>query len=188
MKSPLLLLLLLVLTSWSSAAETPLAVIPEKSHVKYDVAVPTKSFSGTLETFDLQLFGDPKTTAKITRAELRFRFADLHSGNTKRDQDMRNWQNTDQFPDVVFTVTALKALNTKNGFTGRGQLVFHGVTREIAFPVSILIQSDGTYIMDGEALVDTRDFDLPVIRKYMALKVDPVVNVRFHIEARPASQ
>ena len=38
-----------------------------------------------------------------------------------------------------------------------------------------------TLAIDGETMLDTRDYGLPVFRKFIFLSVDPKVRVRFHL-------
>ena len=40
----------------------------------------------------------------------------------------------------------------------------------------------GLFAIDGDAVIDTRDFGLPIIKKFLVLKVDPEVRVRFHLQ------
>jgi len=193
MKSPLFLAATLLLSAPFTpallpAAETPLIVDKPQSRIEYAVTATMDSFSGKLVAYTLDLSSDPGTPAKITRAELRFRFADLRSDNAKRDQQMRDWQSTEQFPEAIFTLTALEPAATPGRFTARGQFIFHGMTRDLVFPVSISSSDDGLHVIDGEARIDTRDFGLPIIRKFGLLKVDPVVVIKLHLQARPAAE
>ncbi len=67
-----------------------------------------------------------------------------------------------------------------------GRLTFHGVTRDLRFPITL--ERDGPlYSIDGDAPIDTREFGLPVIRRLAVLKVDPLVHVRFHLQGRADS-
>lgn len=188
MKSQLLLAAALLLAPLVPAAEIPLIVDKPQSRIEYAVTATMDSFAGTLTSYDLDLAADPAAAGKISRAELRFRFADLRSSNAKRDQQMRDWQSTEQFPECVFTLTALEPAATAGRFTARGQFIFHGMTRDLVFPVSLSSSDDDLHVIDGEARIDTRDFGLPIIRKFGLLKVDPVVVVKLHLQARPAAE
>jgi polyisoprenoid-binding protein YceI len=68
-----------------------------------------------------------------------------------------------------------------SGFVAVGRLTFHGITRDLRFPASV-IRDTGNYAIDGDATVDTREFGLPIIRMMGVLKVDPLVHVRFHLQ------
>lgn len=190
MKHPAFLAALLAFCSLPAALpaiETPLIVDKQQSSIDYSVTATIDSFVGKLANYELELANDPAATGKITRAELRFRFMDLRSDNSKRDQQMREWQNTEQFPECVFTLTALEPAATPGRFTARGQFVFHGMTRDLVFPVSVSSTEDGLHVIDGDARIDTRDFGLPIIRKFGLLKVEPVVTIKLHVQARPAA-
>ena len=170
------------------AAQTPLLVDKQLSRIGYAVAAPFgNAFDGTLTAYDLDLAADPSAAGGIARAEIRFRFTDLRSGHARRDQDMRDWQNTEQFPECVFTLTALEPAPTPGRFTARGQFIFHGTTRDLVFPVSISSNETGLHRIEGEARIDTRDFGLPAFRRFGLFKVDPVVAVKLHLQARPSS-
>jgi hypothetical protein len=54
------------------------------------------------------------------------------------------------------------------------------------FPVSFLIEGP-LYAIDGEVMLDYRDFGLPIIRKFLILTVDPRLRVRFHLQGHLAS-
>jgi polyisoprenoid-binding protein YceI len=181
-----LLFISLALAPCLHAIDVPLVLDKAQSRIEYTVKATMDSFTGKLTTYDLDLQYDPATPAKISRAEVRFRFTDLRSDNAKRDRDMRTWQSTEQFPECIFTLTALEPAATAGRFTARGQFIFHGMTRDLVFPVSLSRSEDGLHVIDGEARIDTRDFGLPIIRKFGLLKVDPVVVVTLHLQARPA--
>jgi polyisoprenoid-binding protein YceI len=188
MKSFLLSAVILALASASvRAAEFPLTVDKKNSRIEYAATATMGSFSGTVIAYTLDLMIDPEKPGKFTRAELHFRFADLRSGHNGRDQNMRDWQNTEQFPECVFSLIALEPAATPGRFTARGQFIFHGMTRDLVFPVTLTSKPDGLELIDGEARIDTRAFGLPVFRKFLVNKVDPVVTVKLHIEARPVA-
>ena len=72
------------------------------------------------------------------------------------------------------------------GYVARGRLRLHGIDQRLEFPVTVT--SDGLrYSIDGSVKLDTRDFGLEVIRKLLVLKVDPQVQVRFHLQGSLAN-
>jgi polyisoprenoid-binding protein YceI len=187
MKLPTSLLALALLAAPLRALEVPLTVDKKQSRIEYIVAAPLgAAFIGSLASYDLDLATDA-ATGKISRAEIRFRFADLRSGHAKRDQDMRDWQNTEQFPECVFTLIALEQGTSAGRFTARGQLIFHGMTRDLVFPVTITAGENGLIVINGDAKIDVRDFGLPEARRFHVLKTDPVVRLKLHLQASPAS-
>ncbi|MEX2044891.1 MAG: YceI family protein [Opitutus sp.] len=148
------------------------------SRIDVDVKATGDSFTAHLTNYEATIaLGDDN---RITGARLTFHFRDLDTDKDKRDKAMHTWQNTDAFPDGEFTLTSLEPA-AGGGFTALGRLTFHGVTRELQFPVSVQ-RSEAVYAVDGDAPLDTRDFGLPIIRMLGLLKVNPVVHVRFHLQ------
>jgi len=55
----------------------------------------------------------------------------------------------------------------------------------MSFPISIAT-GHRMITLDGDVAIDTRDYGLPVIKKYLILMVDPVLHLRFHLQGRLA--
>lgn len=181
MRSRLLLAGMVLLASVRLvAADHALVFDPARSTVDVVVKATVDSFTGRLATFSLSGWADD--AGRVTSARLDFRFRDVLTGKAKRDAAMHAWQETDRHPDASFVLTALDAA-VESGPRATGRLTFHGITRELSFPVR-LTQAGNELAVDGEAAVDTRDFGLPVIRMMGVLKVEPVVRVRFHFQGR----
>ena len=155
----------------------------DKEHTRIEVAVhaTVDSFVGHLAAYQASVAVAPDS-GRIERAEVRFQFADLKTGKADRDAKMLAWEESGKFPDGVFVLTALQP-RTGGQYDAQGRLTLHGVQRAIAFPVSLSTDHQKTYTVDGEARIDTREFNLPIIRMALVLKVDPVVVVRFHLQA-----
>lgn len=162
-----------------AAAERPLAVDKARSRVEIVVKATVDSFTGRLADFQPAIMVDPES-GRVVAAQFGFHFADVKTGKPNRDEQMHAWQDTAQHPDGHFRLAALTP-GPDGRFNATGVLTFHGVTREIAFPATVTTDRR-LYAVDGEAAIDTREFDLPVIRKFGLLKVDPLVRVRFHLQ------
>jgi polyisoprenoid-binding protein YceI len=163
------------------ANASPIPMDMSRSHVEISVKATIDSFVAQLQKFDLSVTATPQTD-QIESAVFRSSFASVRTGNADRDRDMNEWQQTDTYPDVVFTLTALEP--TASGKSvARGQLRLHGMDRSVSFPISIQTK-DRMISIDGDIAIDTRDYGLPVIRKYLFLKVDPIVRVHFHLEGK----
>ncbi|OHE86481.1 MAG: hypothetical protein A3G75_00145 [Verrucomicrobia bacterium RIFCSPLOWO2_12_FULL_64_8] len=132
-----------------------------------------------MDAYVADILGAPDT-AKITKAVFRFHCTDLKTGNAKRDKEMLAWLHYEQNPDGAFELTALD-LAADGRQMVHGNLTFHGVTKPLSFPVTVL-NDKNVYAVDGEAVVDHREFGLPVFRKFGLLKVNPLVKVRFHLQ------
>lgn len=179
----LLALTLLGVAAAAAAAERTLAVDRAQSQIEIVVKATVDSFTAHLDAFEPTVTLDEH--GQITGARVAFHFRDVHTGKSKRDQAMHEWQHTDEFPDGVFV---LDSFVRENGSQARatGRLTLHGATHGLSFPVSIVGDSH-LLAIDGDAPVDVRAFGLPVIRLLGLLKVDPVVHVRFHLQGRVSS-
>ena len=165
-----------------------LVIDPDHSSIEVLVHATFDSFLGRLKRFQTDIAIDP-IRARTQRAVVTFAFADLKTGRPGRDRDMLEWSENNQYPTVEFRMDAVE--QTPGASTqARGNLKIHGVEHATTFPVSFLI--DGAlYAIDGEVMLDYRDFGLPVIRKFVVLTVDPRLRVRFHLQGRlapPAAQ
>jgi len=124
-------------------------------------------------------------TPQVTSAELAFRFSDVKTGEDKRDKNMHDWQETEKFPDGHFKLSELAA-DPEGGYVATGSFTFHGVTQPLQFPVQVMTEGE-VMIIDGEVVIDTQKFGLPIIRLFFALKVNPEVTVLFHLQGRLGS-
>lgn len=168
--------------AWS--AEVPLVVDAGLSQVSVEVHATVDSFTAQLAGFESEIWVDP-ATAQVRRAQVQFHFTDVVTGKDDRDEQMHTWQDTPHYPDGSFRLSTLTP--DGGGMVATGMLTLHGQAREIRFPVAVTHDAD-LYAIDGVAPLDTRDFGLPIIRKFMVLKVDPLVQVRFHLQGRLAAQ
>lgn len=173
-----LILALLPALLWS--APRPLVVDRARSQIDVVVKATVDSFNGRLDDYQAKLMVDD-ATGEITATEVRFDFIDVKTGKEKRDAKMHAWQDTPSHPTGAFVMQRLE-LTADGKRLARGHLEFHGLRREISFPV-VITKDQRLYAIDGEAVIDTRDYNLPVIRMMGLLKVDPVVKVRFHLQA-----
>ncbi|MDO8545293.1 MAG: YceI family protein [Opitutaceae bacterium] len=160
------------------AADRPLAVDPAQSRVEIAVKATVDSFTGKLTRYEPAIMvGDD---GRVSSARVAFHFRDVVTGKDSRDKAMHKWQQTDTFPDGAFVLSSLDAA-AGPGYTASGRLTFHGITRDIRFPVSVT-RDGAVYGIDGDATIDTREYGLPIIRMIGVLKVDPIVHVRFHLQ------
>jgi polyisoprenoid-binding protein YceI len=92
---------------------------------------------------------------------------------------MNAWQDTVRFPEITFELKAI-APTPDGGYSARGTLRLHGRAREETLALRIGADAGGLAI-DGTAVLDTRNYGLPIFRKFWVLTVNPVVRVRFHL-------
>jgi polyisoprenoid-binding protein YceI len=167
------------LTSPGRAADVRLSIQYPQSHIDIVVHATVDSFVGTLGACQPEI--SVRDDGEIAGARIAFRFRDVVTGKKSRDKAMHEWQHTDEFPDGVFVLSNIEAAS-EGPRTAFGRLTFHGITRDVRFPVAI-VREGLRYLIDGDVPVDVRDFGLPAIRLLGVLRVDPVVHVRFHLQA-----
>lgn len=175
---PLLLTLASAAAAAATPADRPLVIDPARSTVEVAVKATMDSFTGRLDAYDARLTVAPDS-GHITAAAFSFGFADLKTGKPKRDTAMLEWIG-ENHRSGSFTLVRLDPL-TGDRSQAHGTLTLHGVSQEVTFPVTITTDRH-VYALDGEAVIDSRNFDLPVIRLMGVLKVDPLVRVRFHLQ------
>ncbi len=163
------------------ANEGPVVVDQSHSHIVMEVKTDFTGFNAELTDYHIDVLADAQT-GKITSAQVSFPFSAVKTGDLRRDRDMLQWENNDQFPQVVCTLTKLEPRGDAK-FTAQGEVLFHGVKRALSFPATVIINPNQTYVVDGEAIIDTRDFGLPKVRKYLIIIVNPEVHVFFHLQA-----
>lgn len=162
-----------------AASASPVAFNMGSSRVDIAVTATIDSFVAKLQAFEVSATAEPRS-GRIDTAVFRCKFDSIRTGDAGRDRDMNEWQQTSSFPDVVFTLAALET-DVSGRSVARGRLRFHGMERSVGFPISIAT-SGRSIAVDGEVSIDTRDYGLPVISKYLILKVDPTVHLRFHLQ------
>ena len=163
------------------ASEIPVIVDQSHSRILMQVKTDFSGFTAELSDYHIDVLAD-SDSGKITSAQISFPFSAVKTGDLRRDRDMLLWENNDQFPQVVCTLTRLEA-HGEAKFTAQGEVLFHGVKKAISFPASVIINPNQTYVVDGETDIDTSDYNLPQMRKYLIITVNPIVHVVFHLQA-----
>lgn len=165
----------------AAAEERALVLDNQRSTIEVQVHATFDSFAGKLSRFRTDIAVDPEQQ-RTTRARLSFDFADLQTGRERRNHDMLVWTDHDRFPSVEFEMESLEPTPGGPAMV-RGNLMLHGITHAVAFPVSFLTEGS-LYAIDGEVVIDYRDYGLPVIRKFYILTVDPSLRIRFHLQGK----
>src|SRR4051812_34231724 len=70
----------------------------ERSSLEVQIQSSLTSFHGTMPRFQADIRVD-REHQQLLRAEVHFAFADLKTGIALRDRHMREWQDTDRYPD-----------------------------------------------------------------------------------------
>jgi len=108
----------------------------------------------------------------------------LKSGKRLEDAEMMRRIDARRFPRITGQTTEVKENNGR--YRVRGDLTFHGVTRQVEGEVTISAPDGRSLVIEGEQVFDIRDFgvDPP---KILMLKVHPDVRVRVKVVAQQES-
>jgi polyisoprenoid-binding protein YceI len=182
----ILLLNVLVVVGMSPgarAAETSVLLVDidaDASRIEIAVRLSMGSFRGVLEKYDarIQIAAGDKS---INTAALDFDFADLKTGNKRRDKDMLKWMDYENHPTGNFRLEELAAQGEQ--LEARGTVTIRGVSKPIEFPVTISFEGERV-TAEGSAKLDFLDFDLKPIRKMLFITVKQEVIIDFHLEGR----
>ncbi|NNM30430.1 MAG: YceI family protein, partial [Akkermansiaceae bacterium] len=160
-----------------SAAEV---FVPDKarSRIAVDARATNHSFTGILTAYDLRIEGRDGS-AEPTRVELKWDFKHLDTADKKRNRNMLKWLEHARTPTGSFVMT--KWIRDAKGRTfSRGKITIHGVTREVTFPCTIRREGH-SLTASGIAVLNYKDFGLPIIRQLAILTVKPELRISFRL-------
>ena len=117
----------------------------------------------------------------VPRIKIELPVEKLQSGKKLEDAEMMRRIDARRFPRIKGETTELKETNGR--YRVRGDLTFHGVTRQVEGEVTISAPDERSLVIEGEQVFDIRDFgvDPP---KILMLKVHPDVRVRVKVVAQ----
>lgn len=129
----------------------------DSGHVEFHSEVPTHTFTGSSEYL----------TGLINLADSTVDFyvdlTTLDTGIGKRDKDMRNTLETDQYPFAEFYGKLVSGFNRQSTavqqVTARGDFTIHGVSREIAVDGTLQRTAEGLKLQ-ASWTVDIEDYDI----------------------------
>jgi polyisoprenoid-binding protein YceI len=160
-----------------SAASLHFNVEPSASSVTFAVRVNIgiDSFVGHVDQWSLDLTMSADSDLP-DHAVFTANVTELKTGKDKRDSKMREWLESDVFPTVRFELRT--ARRSGAGLEADGDLAIHGKTKSVTIPITL--EHDGTRLtVRGAIAIDTRDFDLEIIRMAGFVSVKPTVEVAF---------
>jgi polyisoprenoid-binding protein YceI len=167
---------LLIFTLAAQAAS--MNVDKTKSWLKIDCKATGHSWTAKLKDFSPTIAGDP-VTLMPSACDFTWKFSDIDSAEADRDIKMLTWLDSTSHPSGSFKMTG-SWKNDAGQPSVKGQLTIHGVSVEIAFPVTAT--KDGKVMkIDGEVWIDTQNFSLPIV-KMLIMTVNPKVRIYFHME------
>ena len=135
-------------------------------------------------TIEASLAGGQIDVAEGPMVQIELPVDQLKSGKKLEDAEMMRRIDARRFPKITGQTTEIKETNGR--YRVRGDLTFHGVTRQVEGEVTISSPDERSLVIEGEQVFDIRDFgvDPP---KILMLKVHPDVRVRVKVVAQQES-
>lgn len=125
----------------------------------------------------IDVTGEPRIRIELPVEKLR-------SGKKLEDSEMLRRIDARRYPRITGETTELKESNGR--YRVRGDLTFHGVTRQVEGEVTISAPDERSLVIEGEQIFDIREFGVEP-PKILMFKVHPDVRVRVQVVARQES-
>lgn len=133
------------------------AFMTKSGHAEFHSEVPTHTFSGTSD----RLVG--KITLPDSTVDFYLDLTTLDTGIDKRDRDMRETLNTEEYPFASFYGKLITPFNpdttTEQGIRVRGTFSIHGVERKVTIDGTMQMTPDGLKVQAGWTL-NLEDYDI----------------------------
>lgn len=164
-------------------------ILPALSRVGFDAKTTLHDFTATTSTLEGELEADFSRPDLAPRASVRVRAATLASGDTDRDEAMREHLAVGEHPSLDFELTAFEpsAIDVAGrSATGRalGRMTVRGVTRDVAMPVRITLDEARRLCVEGEMSLDLTSYQVPVPNKLGLISMEKDVKVWISLRLR----
>jgi polyisoprenoid-binding protein YceI len=165
----------------SNSQAASLKVDSTKSHITVYAEATGGDFKGYLTKYSATITGDA-STLKPDSASVTWKFADLDTKEQKRNAKMLKWLDTGKHPGGSFKLSRVfdKKVVGKTQTYALGKITIHGVSKQIVFPITTA-KKDNTLTIAGQAVIDTTDFNLPIIRMALIATVKPKLTIDFSL-------
>jgi hypothetical protein len=163
-------------------------LVPERSvalvEARSTVGPITFGVIGVTGTVDLGLADGAICLDHPPRAHLEIRVDGLRSGNKLYDAELLRRIDARRYPLASLDLQACMPAGSPNRYRLEGDVTFHGVTRPIEGTVTVTNDEPGRLVVEGEHVLDIRDFDIasPTV---LMLRMYPDVRVQLQVEAEP---
>lgn len=120
-------------------------------------------------------------------ARLEVRLSSLASGNSLYDAELLRRVDARRFPVAIVELLNSSRLGKTDDFELSGNLTVHGVMKPISGKVTAESTGLSRIIVNGEQVIDIRDFALAMPSNLM-LKIYPDVWIEMHLEAESSAE
>ncbi len=179
MKSLLSLLILILLSSWVSAQESPqVKFYAEKSQssITYAMKHPLHSWEGTSKDVNSVILAD-KNRKTITQAAVSVKISSFDSQNANRDSHTIEVTDAIKYPNISFASSSIKQEGDNLQITGK--LTFHGVSKEITINAEKKFVNNKAEIT-GNFSVNMKDYNIDP-PSLMAMETDEEIKLTFDL-------
>ena len=116
---------------------------------------------------------------------VEFKVESLRTGNDLQDREMWKLIDSKRFPKIAGDLRGFSPGSVRGRYMAAGQVTLAGLAR--AYESEFRLERDGKrVILDGELMIDVRDFGLKPIN-LLVLSVAPLVRVRMHLVTERAT-
>jgi hypothetical protein len=124
-------------------------------------------------------------TDPAPRMHVEFKVESLRTGNDLQDREMWKLIDSKRFPKIAGDLRGFSPGSVRGRYMAAGQVTLAGLAR--AYESEFRLERDGKrVILDGELMIDVRDFGLKPIN-LLVLSVAPLVRVRMHLVTERAT-
>ena len=186
-------------TTSGRAEETPgllrFKVNLSESKITASVAEPMAmirgSATGTFRIVSGEVQGNPATVDETGGVKMVIDAASYKTDSDSRDKDViENALEAPKYPTITFESAGLSGVRRDGVNAGQllvlGKLTLHGVTKDIAVPVTVVLDGNGRLVTDGTYSFKFEDYGVKRPSKMMGLMTTgDEAKIDFHIVADP---
>lgn len=140
------------------------------------------------------LFGTTSVTGEVTasivdggwegnetpKAAIEVDLTGLASGNTLYDAELARRMDVRRHPRATVVLRDLVRLDGSSRYEATGELTLHGVSSSLTGSVTMTTADDGALVVEGQHVVDVREFNIPLPTALM-LRIYPDVRVHLRL-------
>jgi polyisoprenoid-binding protein YceI len=165
------------------------ALVPTLSRVGFDAKTTLHDFTAVTSSLTGELEVDLSKPGEAPRARLVAQAKTLASGNTDRDEAMREHLAVEEHPEIVFELASfapaeLDLAAMKASGKARGKMTIRGVTQEVEMPIEVAVDDARRLCIEGEMMLDLERFQVSVPNKLGLITMEKEVKVWISLRLR----
>ena len=175
-----------------SAWNLPQDLGPSNTSLGFEVDTTWHTVHGVVHEVQGRAWLEAPADYRSIRVEVRMPVKSFDTDNTSRDEEMRESMQSDQFPEVSFTLDRIETICNPQEmreevpcqFHTGGSLKIRDVEKPAAIEAFIQRQGSGGYVVEGDSVVNWLSFGVedPSI---LIARVDKEVHIHFRVVLEP---